>query len=295
MKYFTYKEDVINTVFNDENTSKIYFEDFDITRPAIFSANKIKQIHDSLKQYKEEFRKLVGKEDLKKLLSNFLDGKNFELLLLLDKFYDINWDEIYKRVEKEYLKEFPNKFEIKTNMYQFEGKYLEKSYNRAKAVVYAKHGVKLSKFKKYTEEELDELINNRSIVIVGHNPYGFDLYTAPYGSAPIHTKSLKYNFWLYNGVKIDEKNLSVALKKFPEIIPEILADLRLNELANDYTEKFVPAYKNCLKYLEKCIEVSVANEEKEKIELLKKRDKCTQRVREYNELTKKIQDTSKGR
>ena len=264
MKYFTYKEDVINTVFNDEISSKIYFEDFDITRPTILSSNKIKKIHDNLKQFKEEFRKIVGKEDLKKLLSDFVDKKNNDLILLLDKFYEIDWDEIYKAIEKEYIKKFPNKFEIKTKMYIFDGKFYGKDYSYAKAVVYAKDSVKLSKFHKYTEYEIDQLIADGQIIVVDKIPYGLEYHSAPDFSCNIDEKTLKRKFWLNNTITLNEEVLE-KLNEFPEIIPEILADLRLNELANDYTEKFVPAYKNCLKYLEKCIEVSVASEEKEKI------------------------------
>lgn len=303
MKYFTYNKDVVSNCFGDyiDSVENGFFsfgdKNITTTKPVVISPKTIKYLHKTLKENKESFKMILNGSNFRDLVLDLIDEQNAKLLLLVSHFYDIDWEKLYKFIEEKFAKTHPIKAEIKTNMITRSTAPLNKKgyhCSYAKAVVLAKEGVTLNKFKTYTEQELDKLIEDGSIVIIDKKPYGKAYLNQPSGAKHLGMKTLKNKF-VQPGSAFNT-NIFIFLKEqYPSVLKELANDLNLDEIKKDYTEYYVPTYKDCIKYLSKCIEVSVASEEKEKIELAKKRDKINERLLEYKELSKENLDISKGR
>ena len=285
MKYYTYyPENIIDNIAHLNKNFIMSCDDInelDSVEPIVLAPSVIKLMVAKLKEEKNTFKTLISK---------FNDLEEHKILTLMKKFYKFNSAELRKFQLEEYAKDFPVKKTIKTNMYIadvndcFKIKYV-------KATVLAKKGVKFNPLKTYSKEELSKFIANDEIVIVSKAPFG--------GRKSVNKEENFLNIETlakeFDETTFDEDTIKIIEKKNPVALDELIYSINQAELKNDFTEKYMPAYKKMLDYFVKCAKVTVAHNEANKKNMQKQIAQANEQNREMEDVTKFIIDTSKGR
>ena len=281
MKYFKYYSNSPVAYVGEYNLAfgSLDAEQIETEQPLVVTPAGIKLYLAKLKECKATYKKLINQ---------FNELLPHEKLSLIKKFYDIDLDKL-KAFQLETLKkQFPVEKQIKTTMLTSQNG----TYKQAVALVYAKPGVKLSKFKTYSKEEISKLIAEKQIVVVDAFAYGSKSYATCETADILHHEVLAYEF---KDMIFDEYALKAMAKKNPEALSSLIYDIDAKQLLSDYETKFLPTYKKLLDFLVKSAKVSVAHNKALEQNLQKQRNKALEENRELEEIKKQIMDTSKGR
>lgn len=288
MKYFSYyPNNLIDCIKNYHSLFSYYcnnMEEIDSTTPISLEPKVIKDMVAKLKQEKAEFKTLAYKFDTL---------QTWQILALMDKYYDLSLDKLQEYQLGKYAKNFPIKKTIKTNMFDpiRAHKEFEYGYKKVKAIIWAKKDAKIVPFKVYSKEELCRLISENKIVVIDTETYGsIHTHLTENGFLTPEILALELNDKIF-----DIDTVTIIEGKNPEALAELIKDIDVNELKHDFEANYLPAYKKMLDFLVKCAKVTVENKEASKKNFQKRITQANEDIRETENVVKYITDTSKGR
>ena len=280
MRYLKYRtNNAISVLTNNvEQNLELTPENIESSSPLILEPKKIIELLTAIKNDKFRFKKLIS-------LFHKMDQKDF--LILANQFYSINNFQLQKQIFEELEERYPYIKEIKTDMYVHNGEY-----SKAKAIVYAKKGVRINPFKVYSAEELKQMINCGDIVVKYAEPYGKTYETTPANVSLISPLTL---IDALSFEELTEEVYNDLMQHCPRAIDLLLAYTSLAEIKQDCELQYLPVYKQCLKFLTECAKVSVVHEEEVRKGLRRQIEKSNDISKEYSSVVKAIEDSSKGR
>lgn len=277
MKYFEFDNASVGTMATGWNIGYQYSSDEKVVNyiPVVLSVEEIKERIESVWLHKEKFKKLINSFD--KLVGE-------EKMELLVEFYTKNFAGLKNLLIEKYEKEYPIKKQIKSDLI-FET--IDGDCFKTELKVFTKNGVKLNGFKTYSKEDLDKLVKEGEIAIVGF----------------VLGKQTRYMTGVVNRVgyvskflpEFDKMEVKELCEKYPSIVNEILADVTAEELKVDYEMLYLPAYKTSLKYLAGCAKASKESINQKKKNLTKQIATLDAENKKFTGIEKQILDTSKGR
>lgn len=288
MKYFSYyPNNLIDCLKNHNSLFSFYckdIEEIDSTTPLSLEPKTIKDMVASLKKEKAGFKTLAYKFD---------NLKSWQILSLMNMFYDLSLEDLQEYQLGVYSKTFPVKKTIKTKMFDSNviHKDFEYGHKKAKAVILAKKDVKIVPFKVYSKEELCKLISENKIVVIDTETYG-SLYTRLSENCFLTPEILAVEF---SDKVFDEDTVANIKNKNPQALEELIRSIDVNELQHDFEANYLPAYKKILDFLVKCAKITVEHKEVAKKNFQKRITQANEEIRETEDVVKYITDTSKGR
>ena len=276
----------------------MYFK-YDVDDNVLFAGNNIvrkldnktaKQILTDMKGVKQTFRGLID---------NFDRLSVEEKLRILNKFY--KFDEVQFRVEEAKYYFRAKKASLKripVDLY-----YTTDHFNFVKAnslLVYADDKVKFGK-KPLSAKELYKLQDKNKLFIIDATAEDNQVYTkAAVESTKTDKLFVKPLLYPEGRVTFNDFMLTVNNRPFANSVVDWLQNQAFKDnLLDDYTNLFVPMYKEALRRLDNMVEKSKTMEQKE-VEAMRKayfarRDKKNKNKTKYTKTSKVVIDQTKGR
>ena len=260
MKYFTLKSSEGLFGYIGERCSYLY----------------LKNHFNEIKMQKARFRKLATDFSL----------KPWERYNLMMECYDFDRHQLFVEEKERVKKQYPNNATIKTEFVH------ENFRNLAQLKLRVANGIKLSKFKVYSVEEVNALFNSGSVKFVSSMPYGrikkeeqlwegedFPLLAEEFGQ-PV----------------ITEEEFELMAKSNPISIASIFEEINCGgEILKDYEMQFLPQYKEHLKHLAKLGDKVKSEQQDELSRLMREQQQMEQDLDDAEILLKQISDATKGR
>lgn len=270
MKYFSYNEYNVVEVVNNPDKRVVVRKEMS---PLALSADEIRQRTKDLKENKSKFKKLI---------LNFDELTQVEKLNLLCEFYVPSFVGLKYYLIENYKKQFPVERLVPSKL-TFKSKD-NGEILKCDVKVLAKKGVKFVPLKTYSQEELEQLIQEEKIVVIGYD-------------ATKTTKTMGEDVEKFVGKYCPEfDEVSVAkIVEYPVVAAEILKDVTLEELKVDYELLYLPAYKSGIKFLAGCAKASNELEAQKRKKLHKEAQESNEKSKVFAEIEKELADTAKGR
>ncbi len=278
MKYFTFDDTAI-TKLALGTPKEITIVELEEPSCQVLTSDKIKSRVQKIYAHKESFKFLI---------SNFKNLDNLQKLTYIFNYYLKDWF----AVKSSLLNWYTDQGFCKTKLIK---SYLASSQTQSNGTtrayycglnVLAKTDINLSKFKRYTPEEIDDLIKQEKIVILN---YVLDKPFSPNGQITLAQSYLEKFF--------PDLNLGglYVCETYPQIAKIVLEDVTAEELKHDYETYYLPKYKAALKYLAKCAILSKKAQTKKKKQLIIDASECDKQSQSLDEIEKNIGKLTKGR
>ena len=270
MNYFKFKDTTVSEVVNKQER--------------LFATKKMSPVSLSVAEIKERLAALkANKSEFKKLILNFDQLSNVEKVNLLSKFYEQQFLGLKYYLIDEYKKEFPQEKIIPSKL-TYASKDNPSEIAKCNVKILAKKSVRFNPLKVYSKEDLEQLIADKKIIVVG-----YDVVKKVKEAGESVEQFVATYCPEFDEISVEE------IAKFPLVMEELLKDVSVEELKIDYETIYMPLYKSGLKFLEGCAKASKEIESQKRKQLHKEMSQSNDRTKEFEDIEKSLADTAKGR
>lgn len=238
----------------------------------------LKTKYTELKEQKAKFKKLATDKSLTLL----------EMYNLLMEFYDFDRHQLVTEERERIAKEYPNFVTIKTDYMLAKCKG---EMQLAQLRLRVKDGIRLSKRKVYTREEVEELLNSGNVKFYCSLPYGkLKRVTEEWDDE-------KYPLLAdgFGQPVITQEEFAFMLMNNPIAHADVFININMQEILDDYQNKYLPEYRETLKYMATFAQEIKAEQAKELVRLDEEKQLVKKTIDDAEKLKRQISDATKGR